>query len=204
VDSPAKITTSGLGRDVEDLDTNQMSPSNVARESEITITTSADLLVTIDFDDEASEAPAATALQTTTKADTPLLEFGNIDAAYLLISPIQGVVGGLATMFSTTPVKAFVPSLSFFSRKKESHSGSTTLSSNEGKLAENRTLVVFGNKDTFSNADKMRRWAQKLESIGGGRFTAIEVPDGGHFWHQREELDMLRSSVETWVKGFGC
>lgn len=50
---PARITTSGLRWDVEDWDTRfggQVSTSNMVREAEITVTTSADVLFTIDLD----------------------------------------------------------------------------------------------------------------------------------------------------------
>ncbi|OBT63106.1 hypothetical protein VE03_07449 [Pseudogymnoascus sp. 23342-1-I1] len=147
--------------------------------------------------EEASEAAAATAAGT----PMPHLEFGEVDAAYLLISPIQGVVGGLATMFSTTSAKSLLPTLSL--RKKESHVSSTALSAGDRKFAENKTLVVFGNKDSFSNADKMRRWTQKLEGAEGSRFRAVEVNNGGHFWHEMEELGVLKKSIEGWVRELG-
>lgn len=144
--------------------------------------------------EEASEAAAATAAA----VPMPHLEFGEVDAAYLLISPIQGVVGGLATMFTTTSAKSLLPNLSL--RKKEAHVGTTALSAGDRKFAENKTLVVFGNKDSFSNADRMRKWTQKLEGSEGSRFRAVEVNNGGHFWHEMEELGILKSSVEGWAR----
>lgn len=131
----------------------------------------------------------------------PHLEFGEVEAAYLLISPIQGVVGGLATMFTTTSAKSLLPTLSF--RKKETHAGSAAVSVGDRKFVENKTLVVFGNKDSFSNADRMRRWTQKLEGVEGSRFRAVEVNNGGHFWHGMEELEVLKRSVERWARELG-
>ncbi|ELR09881.1 hypothetical protein GMDG_04359 [Pseudogymnoascus destructans 20631-21] len=125
--------------------------------------------------EEASEAAAATAAAT----PMPLLQFGEMDAAYLLISPIQGVVGGLATVFTTTSAKSLLPSLLF--HKKETHASTAALSAGDVKFVENKTLVVFGNKDSFSNAGRMRRWTQKLEGARGSRFRAVEVNNGGHF-----------------------
>lgn len=147
--------------------------------------------------EEASEAAAAT------MAAVPMshLEFGEMEAAYLLISPIQGVVGGLATMFTTTSAKSLLPNLSF--RKKEPHSSSTALGAGDRKFVENKTLVVFGNKDSFSNADRMRRWTHKLEGVEGSRFRAVEVNNGGHFWHEMEELETLKRSVERWATELG-
>ncbi|OBT55062.1 hypothetical protein VE04_04521 [Pseudogymnoascus sp. 24MN13] len=147
--------------------------------------------------EEASRPAAARAAAT----PMPLLQFGEMVAAYLLISPIQGVVGGLATMFTTTSAKSLLPSLSF--RKKESHASTAALSAGDGKFVGNKTLVVFGNKDSFSNADRMRRWIQKLEGARGSRFRAVEVNNGGHFWHEMEELEVLKRSVERWVRELG-
>ncbi|OBT98600.1 hypothetical protein VE01_03642 [Pseudogymnoascus verrucosus] len=147
--------------------------------------------------EEASEAVAATAAAT----PMPLLQFGEMDAVYLLISPIQGVVGGLATMFTTTSAKSLLPSLSF--RKKDAHASTAALNGGDGKFVENKTLVVFGNKDSFSNADRMRRWTQKLEGARGSRFRAVEVNNGGHFWHEMEELEVLKRSVERWARELG-
>ncbi|KFX92102.1 hypothetical protein V490_05570 [Pseudogymnoascus sp. VKM F-3557] len=132
----------------------------------------------------------------------PHLEFGEMDAAYLLISPIQGVVGGLATMFTTTSAKSLLPTLSF--HKKETHAGSpASLGVGDRKFVENKTLVVFGNKDSFSNADRMRKWTQKLEGVEGSRFKAVEVHNGGHFWHEMEDLEVLKSSVEWYARELG-
>ncbi|KFY49751.1 hypothetical protein V496_09813 [Pseudogymnoascus sp. VKM F-4515 (FW-2607)] len=53
VGGPAKITTNGLRWDVEDWETRfggQLSTSNMVREPEVTVTTSADVLFTIDLD----------------------------------------------------------------------------------------------------------------------------------------------------------
>lgn len=53
VGGPAKITTNGLRWDVEDWETRfggQLSTSNMVREAEVTVTTSADVLFTIDLD----------------------------------------------------------------------------------------------------------------------------------------------------------
>ncbi|KFY21549.1 hypothetical protein V493_07311, partial [Pseudogymnoascus sp. VKM F-4281 (FW-2241)] len=146
--------------------------------------------------DEVAEAAAATAA-----VPMPHLEFGRVEAAYLLISPIQGVVGGLATMFSTTSAKSLLPTLSL--RKRESHGSIAAVGEGERKLVDNRTLVVFGNRDSFSNADKMRRWTHKLEGMEGSRFRAVEVNNGGHFWHEMEELETLKRSVEKWARELG-
>ena len=125
----------------------------------------------------------------------------SFSVSYLLISPIQGVLGGLATMFSTTPASALLPSLAHFAHSKEPGvAAPTVLTAGERKLVENRTLTVFGGRDGFSNVERMRRWTQGLERAHGSRFTAIEVRDGGHFWHSQRELEALKESVRGWVE----
>lgn len=118
--------------------------------------------------------------------------------SYLLISPIQGLLGGLATMFSTTPASAILPSLAHFAHRKGPGVGAPT--EGERKLVENRTLAVFGSRDGFSNVERMRRWIQHLKTMQGSRFTAIEVRDGGHFWHSQRELEALKEGVRGWVE----
>lgn len=136
----------------------------------------------------------------TMKANMPMpsLEFGELDVAYLLISPIQGVIGGLATMFSTTPASALLPSLPF-SHRKRSHCEPTAHGARERKFVGNKTLVMFGDKDGFSNVERMRRWTQRLEGVQGSKLSAVEVKDGGHFWHSERELELLKSRVRQWV-----
>lgn len=124
----------------------------------------------------------------------PSLTF-HFTPAYLLISPIQGAIGGLATMFATTPSKHLLPSIPFLSKKEKNHK----FTEGEHKLVHHTTLAVFGANDSFSNVDMMRRWTQALRNAPGSRFQAVEVAKAGHFWHVTGHLDELKSAIRGWV-----
>jgi hypothetical protein len=140
------------------------------------------------------------------------LQFEDFNAAYLLISPLQGWIGNLATMFSS-------PTISFPAlhsspiqwRRKSSpfhhlaQDGPERLPA-EQKLIDNNTLAIFGTEDVFSNIRKLRTWTESLRMPQKSRFRAVEVPSGGHFWFGGGEngevhLEMLREEVGSWANG---
>lgn len=116
--------------------------------------------------------------------------------AYLLISPIQGALGGLATMFATTRHTALVPSIPFFKKKEKEH----RFVEGELKLVHHQTLAVFGSADGFSSVDMMRKWTHALHHAPGSRFQAIEINGAGHFWHDHGHLDELKTSIKVWIR----
>lgn len=124
----------------------------------------------------------------------PSLSF-QFTPAYLLISPIQGAIGGLATMFATTPYSHLLPPLPFIKKKEKEHK----FTEGELKLVHSPSLAVFGGNDGFSNVEKMRRWTQALRHAPGSRFQAVEVKSGGHFWHEHGHLEELKMSIKVWV-----
>ena len=103
--------------------------------------------------------------------------------AYLLISPLQGWVNTLATMWSMA---------SF--RNKDA------LTEHEMKLTVDPTLAVFGDDDLFVSAKKLRSWAEKLRGKGGGhQFRYREVPGAGHFWQDQKAINTLVEEVDEFV-----
>ena len=115
--------------------------------------------------------------------------------AYLLISPIQGALGGLATMFTTTRHTALLPSIPFFKKKDKEHK----VSGGELKLVHHQTLAVFGGSDGFSSVEMMRKWTNALLQAPGSRFQAIEINGAGHFWHDHGHLDDLKTTIKAWI-----
>lgn len=115
--------------------------------------------------------------------------------AYLLISPIQGAIGGLATMFATTPSKQLLPSIPFLKRKEKGHE----FTEGELKLVHNPTLAVFGASDSLSSVDMMRRWTNALRHAPGSKFEAVEVTKAGHFWNVTGQLDELKTAIRVWL-----
>ncbi|KAG6270300.1 hypothetical protein E4U22_001086 [Claviceps purpurea] len=98
--------------------------------------------------------------------------------AYVLISPLQGLVTHLATM-------SFLPT----------SGNQKTDDAAQKKLVHNPTLAVFGDNDLFVPVGKLRSWTTKLSSRDGSKFTACEVCHAGHFWTEESALADMNGSV---------
>ncbi|KUJ18724.1 uncharacterized protein LY89DRAFT_717275 [Mollisia scopiformis] len=105
----------------------------------------------------------------------------DIQTAYLLVSPLQGFVHGLATMFSAK-----------------------LCAEHEVKLTVDPTLAIFGDDDVFVSIKKLRAWAKRLNGSGSGkeesRFRFVEVGGAGHFWHDRGAVRILQDEVKGFLK----
>lgn len=121
-------------------------------------------------------------------------------AAYLLVSPLQGVITHLATM-------SFLPSkfpLPFRTPSRHNESRETNLldehsvemSPEDLKLTENPTIAIFGDRDGFVPASRLRAWASRMQGVRGSRFHAVEVSTGGHFWIEEGVLGKLVGAVK--------
>lgn len=123
--------------------------------------------------------------------DVPLKEVPgvtrNLQTAYLLISPLQGVVGSMATMWSSRAWK-----------------NNKDISENEMKLVVDPSLAIFGDDDVFVSAHKLRAWSHKLASAGNGtsssQFQYVEVGGAGHFWHDHQRMKILQDEISRFVK----
>jgi pimeloyl-ACP methyl ester carboxylesterase len=111
----------------------------------------------------------------------------DLQPAYLLISPLQGLINNLATMWGS-----------------HSGKGKDSISENEMKLAVDPTLALFADDDGFVSIKKLRPWAEKLSNAGKGGKTAqfkyTEVAGAGHFWHDYEAIKILQEDVKTFVR----
>lgn len=101
--------------------------------------------------------------------------------AYLLVSPLQGLVTHLATM-------SLVPSV-FAGQKPRQEDDA------EAKLVRNPTLAVFGGKDIFVPAGKLRAWVARLSSQPASQFQGHEIGSAGHFWAEEGVLDSMLDLV---------
>ncbi|WQF87816.1 Putative alpha/Beta hydrolase [Colletotrichum destructivum] len=117
--------------------------------------------------------------------------------AYLLISPLQGVITHLATM-SFLPA---APGRGLFSRAgKPRDQGAPAFTTDhrqmsESKLVENETLALFGDRDIFVPVAKLRAWVGRLEGVEGSHFHGEEIPSAGHFWTEGTVVQVLRDKV---------
>lgn len=106
-----------------------------------------------------------------------------LQTAYLLISPLQGLVSHLLTLWSARSWKDQIPD-------------------HEIKLTVDPTLAIFGDDDIFVSAKRLRSWAGKLieASKGNGRFSYSEVSGAGHFWQDHEAVKVLIQEVKAFVE----
>jgi alpha/beta superfamily hydrolase len=113
--------------------------------------------------------------------------------AYLLVSPLQGVITNLATMnFKSSSVAGFFAKKAKPSEGTEASKGiDTEITVEESKLVEFPTLAVYGEQDGFISVKKMRDWTRRLQDSPRTHFTAHEIAVAGHFWvEERVAYDM--------------
>lgn len=133
--------------------------------------------------------------------------------AYLLISPLQGMVTNLATMSLPSPIASLsrrLPTRSFsWSSKVGTEAGPTTderpeelpTTDAERKLILHPTLAIYGDRDSFVAARKLRDWASRLENAPNSKFRAHEVSSAGHFWVQGNAAVTMRDAVRIFAEG---
>jgi pimeloyl-ACP methyl ester carboxylesterase len=103
--------------------------------------------------------------------------------AYLLISPLQGIVNHLATM-------SLMPTV--LTRGHERDSGEDPA---ETKLIQRPTMAVYGDRDVFVPVGKLRAWTTRLQGHSGSLFHAHEIGTAGHFWVEEGVLYRMRELV---------
>ncbi|KAH7327216.1 prolyl oligopeptidase-like protein [Rhexocercosporidium sp. MPI-PUGE-AT-0058] len=110
-----------------------------------------------------------------------------LQMGYLLVSPLQGLVNSLATLWTS---KCW--------REKDS------ISEHEMKFTVDPTLAIFGDDDVFVSVRRLRAWSEKLRDTGReggeGRFRHIEVSGAGHFWHDRQAIRTLQDQIRSFVR----
>jgi alpha/beta superfamily hydrolase len=116
---------------------------------------------------------------------------GDMKVSYLLISPLQGLVTKLATMWT------------FKSRHKTKDSSSKDQGISdceaEDKLILNDTLAIFGDEDVFSSSKNLRSWACRLNGKDKSHFCYAEVVGAGHFWHEDGVVDEMRRNLTSFI-----
>lgn len=110
-----------------------------------------------------------------------------LQVGYLLVSPLQGLVNSLATLWTSKCWK-----------EKDS------ISENEMKFTVDPTLAIFGDDDVFVSAKRLRAWAEKITDAskegGNCQFRYTEVSGAGHFWHDRQAVKILQNQIKTFVQ----
>lgn len=129
--------------------------------------------------------------------------------AYLLVSPLQGIVTNLATMslpsLVSMPGKAWgrlSPRAAETPPSDDPEPAALVRSAQgeaEEKLVHNPTLAIYGDRDGFVPVRKLRDWASRLQAVPGSKFRAHEVSSANHFWAQGNVASTLREAVRAFA-----
>lgn len=110
----------------------------------------------------------------------------NRRVAYLLISPLHGIVRDFLTLWTL-----------------RNWSYSSPTSPTDLKLQTNPTLAIYGDNDIFVGIKQLRRWATSLAEAdiaqGGSQFRYVEVTGASHFWHDDHYSYILSEEVSTFI-----
>ncbi|KAL1838803.1 hypothetical protein VTJ49DRAFT_2196 [Mycothermus thermophilus] len=119
--------------------------------------------------------------------------------AYLLVSPLQGVITNLATMSFPSLSSISAKSWGRQSAKDNELMSEASSEEAESKLVQNPTLAIYGDDDVFVPVRKLRAWKCRLEAMQSSKFRAHEVPNAGHFWAQGNVASTLREAVRAFA-----
>lgn len=126
--------------------------------------------------------------------------------AYLLVSPLQGVVKNLTTMSLPTPLSNMVRKVWNQLPARPSSRGvedqeqppQALPAEAESKLVQNSTLAIYGDRDNFVSARKLRQWTSRLQALPNSQFRAHEVSAATHFW-QGKFGRTLRDAIQAYA-----
>ncbi|KAI9703386.1 MAG: hypothetical protein M1820_005858 [Bogoriella megaspora] len=103
----------------------------------------------------------------------------SLNVRYLLISPVFGVIGSSIFLFTSD----VGPDSATF----------------KATLGNEKSLLVYGDEDVFTNTKKTRQWTGKLSSVSS-KFRAVEVSGAGHFWREPGAAEKLTTAIRTWAQ----
>ncbi|KAK4247557.1 hypothetical protein C7999DRAFT_41102 [Corynascus novoguineensis] len=140
----------------------------------------------------------------------PIADRTSFTPAYLLVSPLQGIITNLATMSLPPLFSMSGRPWARFSASGSKDSVSPGLSEPdvlspgvqreaEEKLVQNATLAIYGDRDGFVPVRKLRAWASRLETIENSKFRAHEVSSADHFWARRNVVSTLQEAVKAFA-----
>ncbi|RKF82113.1 putative alpha beta-hydrolase [Golovinomyces cichoracearum] len=109
----------------------------------------------------------------------------DISIAYLLVSPLQGILCDLLTLWTY-----------------RSWRERNVLTELDLKLQTNPTLAIYGDSDVFVSVKSLRNWAKKLQTCEGeetSQFQQSEIAGAGHFWHDSQSVERLRVEIRKFI-----
>ncbi|ORY19817.1 Alpha/Beta hydrolase protein [Clohesyomyces aquaticus] len=102
------------------------------------------------------------------------------EVRYLLISPLMSP---LSTMAATGLGHKF------WNRAREA---------GPDVLVQHPALAVYGDRDGFTAANRVRQWIERLRNEPVSKFKAVEIENAGHFWHEHGVEGELREALKKW------
>lgn len=124
------------------------------------------------------------------QADQPALRAATTKISYLLVSPLLPPVSQLLTAFSALSVNV--------GGKTSAQARSAGRPADQ--LSAHRTLVLFGDHDTFTSARKLQRWSAEMGRMPQSQFRSYEIEGAGHFWREDGVESRARQVLQEWLR----
>ncbi|KAL4782470.1 Alpha/Beta hydrolase protein [Aspergillus varians] len=121
-----------------------------------------------------------------------LLQSCSTIISYLLISPLLPPINLFLTIFLDLSLEVETGASGqrrqiSCPRPKDQHSA-------------HRTLAIYGDKDTFSSINKLRKWSGELRGVPQSRFESTEIEGAGHFWREDGVEQEVRQALRRWLR----
>ncbi|KAJ5659359.1 hypothetical protein N7507_005810 [Penicillium longicatenatum] len=110
--------------------------------------------------------------------------------SYLLVSPLLPPVSSFLTAFTTLSVDV------------GGRSAQARPARPADQLRVHRTLVLFGDDDTFTPVGKLRRWSAEFGRMPHSQFRGCEIEGAGHFWREDGVEQEARQILREWLRGY--
>lgn len=110
--------------------------------------------------------------------------------SYLLVSPLLPPVSQLLTAFSALSVN--VGGKTFAQGRSAGRPAD--------QLSAHRTLVLFGDQDSFTSARKLQRWSAEMGRMPQSQFQGCEIEGAGHFWREDGVEIRARRTLQEWLR----
>ncbi|CAG8909420.1 unnamed protein product [Penicillium egyptiacum] len=123
-------------------------------------------------------------------ADAPGLGALTTSISYLLVCPLLPPISQFLTVFSTLSLNV----------KKETPKGPHIPCPRPAdQQSTHHTLALFGNQDTFTSAEKLRRWSDEMVHMPRSQFQFRMIDGAGHFWRENGVEVQARHALKEWL-----
>ncbi|KAF7597254.1 hypothetical protein BBP40_008096 [Aspergillus hancockii] len=120
------------------------------------------------------------------------LDISKIAVSYLLVSPLLPPLNFFLTLFSTMSLNVRVNTVG---QRKQ-----ILCPKPASQLCAYPSLAIYGNQDTFTSANKLKRWSDELSHVPGSHFQSAEIDGAGHFWREDGVESQARDALREWLR----